>query len=621
MASLLEVRNLTVAYSARDQWTQVVRDVTFEIRKGETLGLVGESGSGKSTVAYRLLGYRSPNSRIEAGSVIFDGHDLLSLDPGKLRMLRGNRIAIVPQNPTAALSPAMRIHAQLSEMIGAHGSLPPNMAMDARIAELLRLVGLSNGSDLSRRYPYELSGGQQQRVAIAMAVSCNPDLLVLDEPTTGLDVTTQRQIVELLGSLRDRVGMSMLYVTHDLALLAQIADRIGVMYAGELVEIGPSADLLSQPTHVYTRKLISAIPNLDIDPAKDASAEDQPLGSGPGPLLTLDHVNLGYRSVGKFKGLFGIKPPVTAIDINFDVGRGEILALVGESGSGKSTIARAIGGQLAPQSGEIRFDGESLEPTVKQRSRQKLQAIQYIFQNPDSSLNPRRRIRDILLRPLRHFDLAVNDGILQEMLAKVRLRPGYLKRFPRQLSGGESQRIAIARALIVNPRLIICDEILSALDVSVQASVLDILKSLRSREAVSMLFISHDLAVVRQLADRIVVLYAGRVMQTGSVQEIFEGPRHPYTEMLLAAAPRLAKDRYVAPAPKLPENPADIYAGCPLIGRCPNQMGDLCRGVIPPRQSTPTGYLHCHIPVTELWPPTTVHEIPRVCEPAASGAV
>jgi peptide/nickel transport system ATP-binding protein len=661
MTKLIEVRNLGIAYGADGGWTDVVKGVSFDICRGETFGLVGESGCGKSTVAYRLLGYGAPNSRVQTGQVLFDGVDLLTLGSRSLSRLRGNRVSLVPQNPTTALSPGMRVGSQLREMIATHRALPDGTGMAGRIAELFGMVGLPDREEIGRRYPHELSGGQQQRVTIAMAIACNPDLLVLDEPTTGLDVTTQRQIIQLLSDLRASIGMAMLYVTHDLALLAQIAHRIGVMYAGELVETAPCDALLSRPAHPYTSGLIGSIPTVTGDetgarrlrgmlrrdqlpqgckfeprcdfaavpcrttPQVLAAAGDarsvacmirpdvahMPPTARPAaieirakqdalPLLSVDRLALSYAPAGRLLARFGRSPPPIVRDIGLDLASGEILALVGESGSGKSTIARAISGRLAPRWGTISLDGRPLQSTLARRSRQELRQIQYVFQNPDASLNPRRSVRAILRRPLKHFGLEAKPQALEAALESVRLHAGYLDRFPDQLSGGERQRIAIARALLASPKLLICDEILSALDVSVQATVVDLLLSLKTDQSVAMLFISHDIAVVRQLADRVAVLYRGELMQVADTKSLFDAPAHPYAEMLLRAAPGLHKDRYVPPLPAMPASPSLPGRGCPLAGRCPRQIGAICAEIQPPARATASGFIRCHLPITEL---------------------
>jgi peptide/nickel transport system ATP-binding protein len=653
MKKLIEVRNLNIAYGSPGRWTNVVQNVSFEIARGEAFGLVGESGCGKSTVAYRLLGYGTVNSLVQTGEVLFDGTDLLKLDDTALTRLRGNRIALVPQNPTTSLSPGMRVGAQIREMIATHRALPQGMTIKRRIVELFSLVGLP---DVSHRYPHELSGGQQQRVTIAMAVACNPDLLVLDEPTTGLDVTTQRQIIQLLGDLRARIGMAMLYVTHDLALLAQIADRVGVMYAGQLVEVAPSEQLLSTPAHPYSRGLIASIPTVDgtarrgqglrgvlrrdqmasgckfeprcdfakpacrttpqlLEPLTGARSVacmrwqetmapqapalvrkgEEKLEAEPERLLSVADLELSYGRPGLFDRLLGRTSVPVVRDIDLELRAGEVVALVGESGSGKSTIARAISGRLPPRGGTISLEGAALAPALKDRTVEELRQIQYIFQNPDASLNPRRRIRAILERPIDHFGIAIDGKALETVLDNVGLHAGYLDRFPEQLSGGERQRIAIARALLVNPKLLICDEILSALDVSVQARIVELLRSLKEKHAVAMLFISHDLSVVQEFADRVAVLYRGELMQLADTATLLSEPLHPYTEILLEAAPGLRKDGYVARPPASPTSKVVPGVGCPFAGRCPRQLGNLCAETLPPVQTTDNGFIRCHL--------------------------
>ncbi len=666
-SALLRVVDLAVSYRQQTGWQPVLCKVNFAIGRGEAFGLVGESGCGKSTVALQLLGYRHPASRVDGGQVLFDGQDLLTLRRGDLDNLRGNRISFVPQNPTTALNPGIRVGEQVAETLLGHGKAAGNAAALHRTTELFTLVGLPQPAELVRRYPHQLSGGQQQRVCIAMALACSPDLVVLDEPTTGLDVTTQEQIIELLIDLRARIGMSMLYVTHDLGVLSQIADRVGVMYAGHMVEIAPTEALFSQPRHPYTRGLIASIPRLDQPEGASARPlrgllrrDELPLGcpfqprcdfaepscaervqsldrvaeghevacqrwralvapsvaavgeaaavrptSTEAPLLTLDGVKLAY---GAARGWFGGKGRsgafVAVQDLSFSISRGETFALVGESGSGKSTVARAISGLLAPASGRILLLGTPLPSLVRRRTAEQRRLIQYIFQNPDASLNPRARIGNILARPVEMFlDLdakSVRDRIA-EALSDTGLDSTYAGRFPDQLSGGERQRVAIARALIVRPELLLCDEVLSALDVSVQARVLDLLRGLRERHRVTMLFIAHDLAVVRQLADRVAVIYQGQLMEIGETSDIFAPPFHPYTHSLIMAVPTLARARKARRGARtLPRPPAATRA-CAFAGRCPWQPGRICEDVAPPWRRTAQGLaIRCHLPLAEL---------------------
>jgi peptide/nickel transport system ATP-binding protein len=529
---------------------------------------------------------------------------------------------------------------------------------------LFELVGLPRAADLIARFPHQLSGGQQQRVCIALALACDPDLVVLDEPTTGLDVTTQQQIVNLLNSLRSRLDMAMLYVTHDLGLLAQIASRIGVMYAGHLVETAETAELFRAPRHPYTQGLIGSVPRIDrpqgesppplrgflrrnelppgcaFAPRCDlatprcreepqalietganhfaacwrwrdaaalrqvpATASGRRKKTGAAPLLEVQGVSIAY---GQRRGIWGRLFPGRLTDavrnIDIAVARGETFALVGESGSGKSTMARAVSGLLAPREGRILFNGEPLSPLVRHRTRDQRRRIQFVFQNPDASLNPRARIGAILARPLEMFGEAADIASrVAAALADVRLDGAYARRFSDELSGGERQRVAIARALIADPQLLICDEVLSALDVSVQANILELLGKLRTDRDVAMLFISHDLAVVRSFADRVGVLFGGELMSVGPVERIYAPPHHPYTLSLLEAVPRIDVVRASKPRrPAAPQPPA-VKPKCAYAGRCAFQLGQTCVDTEPPWQDAGGGLaIRCHLPVSDL---------------------
>jgi peptide/nickel transport system ATP-binding protein len=678
-APIAEIRDLSLAYLHEDRWLQVLSGVSFAIAPGEVMGLVGESGCGKSTVAYQLLGYRPPTAKILSGRVRFQGADVLAMSRAELDRLRGDRIALIPQNPASALSPGMRVGRQVAEVLAAHRRASKGSAGKSRVVELFEAVGLPEPDRMLRRYPHELSGGQQQRVAIAMALACGPDLLVLDEPTTGLDVTTQQQIVALLAELRRRNAMAMLYVTHDLGLLAQIADRVGVMYAGRMVEVAPTRVLFSQPRHPYTRGLIASIPQLrpgervgkplrgllqrdelppgcPFQPRCDfaepaCAAETQVLEeASPGhevacrrwrslappvavplpigaqaaqarqapPLLALETLFVSYRGTGSL-----LAKPVAAVrGLTLSIELGESLALVGESGSGKSTVARAVSGLLPPGGGHILFKGERLAARLRQRPRALRRTIQYIFQNPDASLNPRMRVGAILARPLEVFFDAAGAELrtrIARALQDVRLDESYAERYPDQLSGGERQRVAIARAVVAEPELLLCDEVLSALDVSVQANILDLLKRLRAEHHLSMLFISHDLAVVREIADRIAVLFRGELCQIGPAGAVFQAPMHPYTHALLMAVPS-GPARLAAPA-AAPERalarPAGS-AGCPYAGRCAWQVGEICEREAPPWRDAGRGNrIRCHHSLAELEARASWRAEPETLAPSA----
>ena len=666
---VIRVANLKVAYRHADSWLRVLHGVDFAIARGEVLGLVGESGCGKSTVGLQLLGYRHPNSRIEGGQVLFKGQDLLSLRRRDLDRLRGNRIGFVPQNPTTALNPGIRVGRQICETLLLHKRAASLAKAFDRAAELFDLVGLPEPRRLLTHYSHQLSGGQQQRVCIAMAVACDPDLVVLDEPTTGLDVTTQEQILALLVDLRARLGTAMLYVTHDLGVLAQIADRVGVMYAGHMVETAPAAELFGAPRHPYTKGLVASVPRID-DPANAAQAmplqgalrrRDLPpgcpfaprcafnepscwerrqvleevcadhqvacqrwrgigearaaevialqrAGRKPEPILSLQEITLAY---GRQNGLLGRLLPgksfLAVRDLSFLIAKGETFALVGESGSGKSTVARAVSGLLPPAAGTILFNGAPLAGSYRDRTAEQRRRIQYVFQNPDASLNPRAPVGKILARPLRMLLRPPRREIearIERALADVQLEADYAARYADQLSGGERQRVAIARALIAEPELLLCDEILSALDVSVQANIIQLLRRLRAEHAISMLFISHDLAVVRSLADIVAVLFRGQLMEIGRNEDVFAPPYHPYTHSLLMAVPTITaatKPRRKGFAGGRPADAGGRGGACAFAGRCPWQPGPVCHEVDPPWRVTPGGNsIRCHLPLPEL---------------------
>lgn len=662
-APLLEVKHLTVAYRQGGGWSRAVDDVSFALRPGEVFGLVGESGCGKSTISLQLLGYRHLSMRVEQGEVRFKGARLTAMSRPELDQLRGDRIAFVPQNPTTALNPGIRVGEQLTETLLAHGRA--SKAITA-IADILRLVGLPTNPAFQRRYPHQLSGGQQQRVCIAMALACDPDLLVLDEPTTGLDVTTQEQIVALLSDLRRRIGVGMLYVTHDLALLSQIADRIGVMYAGRMVEIAPTAEVFLSPRHPYTQGLIASIPAIheqsvgktrplrgllrrgelppgcpfaprcdhatercaserqDLVPIDERRAvacwrwrEIAPIPADPVNTneLVIDAARASVLSVDQVSVVYGSGPRgFRAVrGASFEIKEGEVFALVGESGSGKSTLARVISGLVAPESGSISLRGESLAGAVKHRSAEQRRLIQYIFQNPDASLNPRARIGEAIARPLVHFfgrEAAKAREEAGDALRDVRLEESYAVRFPDQLSGGERQRVAIARALAAKPALLLCDEILSALDVSVQANILTLLQLLKSEHGIAMLFIAHDLAVVRLLADHVCVLYGGEVMEIGPRDQVFAPPFHPYTHSLLHAVPIPLRSPDTQTGVPSAGEPKRIGQGCVYAGRCPWQIGAVCEAEPPPWRENGGVRLRCHLTIEQLnaladWPPAS----------------
>jgi peptide/nickel transport system ATP-binding protein len=588
----------------------IVDDIAFDVAEGEILALVGESGSGKTTLATALLAHARRGARIDAGAVVLNGRELLAASPGEARKRRGSEIAYVPQDPAASLNPVMRIGRQIREVLDVHQAGTP-AERDARVREVLAEVALPGDDAFLRRYPHQLSGGQLQRVAIAMAFALRPRVLVLDEPTTGLDVTTQAHVLATVRDLCARHAVAAVYVTHDLAVVGEFAHRVAVMYAGRIVEIGPRERIFEAPAHPYTRALLAAVPSVTeprvlkgipgrapspghrltgcrfldrcvfgepecgerepeliglvggqesaltstdgrqdsaLAPTDDAlvlarcrrteHVRAQPLeftvaapadpGPRPEPVLTVRGLSARY----------GSRPILHGIDL--EVGRNECVAVVGQSGSGKSTLSRCIGGLHEEWSGSLAFRADPLPPGARRRSREMRKAIQYVFQNPYLALNPRMTVGRIIRRPLELFGLARGTEAtrrVHELLGQVMLSPAVYDLRPDRLSGGERQRVAIARALACEPELLICDEVTSALDVSVQASIVRLLEDVRASRGLSMLFVTHNLALVRSLATRVAVLADGRIVEEGPTAEVLDQPTAEYTRQLLRDTP------------------------------------------------------------------------------------
>jgi peptide/nickel transport system ATP-binding protein len=587
---VLDVRGLSVGFVRRDgSINRVVHEVSLALERGKILGLAGESGCGKSTTALAALGYRPPGSRILGGASILDGVNLLELPVGLLRTVWGKRVAYVAQSAALALNPAMTVGRQLGQPLAVHNRLRGEK-MRARQLELIAAVGLSDPAGALRRYPFQFSGGQQQRIALAIALACGPDVLILDEPTTGLDVTTQARITKLLRALVSDFGIGCLYVSHDLALLGTFADRLAVMYGGELIEQGPADAVARASRHPYTHALLGAVPSVRRpryvvgipgrpptgvvlgscayaprcayvlprcraahvelhDPGDGHTArcirlteiEKEPLAghalaSAPGGsqlLLEVSDLNCDYK---------GATSPAVK-NVGLAVRAAERVGIVGESGSGKSTFLRAIAGLHRPTSGSIRLRGAELAPLAVKRSRPVRRDIQLVFQNPDSSLNPRHTIFDIVARPIRLFRDDIPSSrereAVREFLDAVKLPTGLLYRYPAELSGGQRQRVALARAFAARPSLLLCDEVTSALDVSVQATILELISELTEQTGTAVIWVSHDLAVVRTIAHRALVMREGEVCEEGETDELFTAAQHPYTKELLAAIPEL----------------------------------------------------------------------------------
>ncbi len=584
-AERVEVEDLQIRLAGGPD---VVDEVSFRVGPGEILGLVGESGSGKTTVALALLGYARRGLRITGGRVRIDGLDLLGLDQAKLRAVRGARVAYVPQDPGAALNPTLRIGHQMHEALLAH----PDAATDRdeRIAQVLTDARLDPTSGILRKYPHQLSGGQQQRVAIAMAFACRSSVIVLDEPTTGLDVSTQRHVLDTVRQLCSSYGVAAVYVSHDLAVVSGLVSRVAVMYAGRLVELGTTEEVFAAPIHPYTQGLLAAVPSPERAetligvpgqpprpgrrPAGCSFAPRCPKAADPCRQADPQPVELDGRLVRCLRAAdaTGDRPRggrlvaprvertgslVEATGLDAYYGRFQVLhdvelhiapetctAVVGESGSGKTTLARCIVGLHSHWSGRLRFEGADLPPGTRKRTKDVLARIQYVFQNPYTSLNPRKTIGQIVGQPLERFGSLApreRDRRVAEVLGEVSLGPDFSQRYPDQLSGGERQRVAIARALVVEPTLLVCDEVTSALDVSVQAVIVELLRRLQVERQLTMLFITHNLALVRSIAQRAVVLCNGRVVESGSVEEIMEHPVDPYTVGLITDVPKLAQ--------------------------------------------------------------------------------
>lgn len=571
---------------------EVVREVSFALNPGEILGLVGESGSGKTTVALALSGHTRRGLHIADGKVSLGNDDITSMLPQQLRQVRGRRIAYVAQDPASALNPALKVGRQLAEVLRAHAGALGRQGRDERMAEVIRDVRLDRGRDVLGAYPHQLSGGQQQRVMLALAFACRPEVIVLDEPTTGLDVTTQRHVLDTVRNLCEAYGVSAVYVSHDLAVVGELVGMVGVMYAGRMVEYGPTDDVFSAPCHPYTRGLLRAAPSpkrarlLEGISGQPPRPGQWPQGCafaprcgiavpqctvtfppitpcpGPGhmarcyradfvpagaaPILHLDRTqrdegdSVPALRVTKLVAAYG--STIVVKNASFDVRRRECLAIVGESGSGKTTLARCIVGLHTDWSGDLQFEGAAIPHGVSKRPLAQLRAMQYVFQNPYASLNPRRTVGQSLEQPLRHFfplRSAERRRRIEAALSDAALTSRFTDRYPGELSGGERQRVAIARALVVEPELLICDEVTAALDVSVQAEIMELLRRLQTEHGLAVMFITHNLALVRSVAQRVIVLREGEVVESGETTRLLDAPQDDYTIRLLDDAPKL----------------------------------------------------------------------------------
>ena len=655
----LELRDLDVVYRVRGIDRPVLRGVSFEITRGQSYGLVGESGCGKSTAALAIVRYLARNGRVTGGSISVAGTDVLRLGGGALREYRARRVSMVYQNPGAALNPSIRVGKQVAEAFTVLGASQSEAGKRARDA--LATVQIADPGSVMSRYPHQLSGGMQQRVVIAMALAKDPALLVLDEPTTGLDATVEAEVLDLVAGLQSQLHTSVLFISHNLGVISKMCSRVGVLYAGRLVEEGPVETVLRDPRHPYTVGLLRCIPRggvrkdhgrLDTIPGflpplgmelvgcvfadrcalADARChtEEPPLiGVGADhesrcwyheqapklpreqaadlelPRVTRDEAPLvelvEITKVFKQRG-----HDVHALtDVSAAIWPGETLGLVGESGSGKTTLARTLLGIVPPTAGAAMLEGRTLPTRYQKRSREELRGLQIVFQNPDSALNRRHSVRRILLRSMKKLAGVAGpaaEARMQDLAHRVRLTERTLTQKPVQLSGGLKQRVAIARAFAGDPKLVVCDEPTSALDVSVQAAILNLLVELQADKRVAYLFISHDLGVVRYISDRIAVLYLGRLQELGPADVVFEGPHHPYTEALLSAVPTVdggGRDR-IRLEGDIP-SAASPPSGCVFHTRCPRKLGAICEDTEPPLLEAESGHhLRCHIPIDEL---------------------
>ena len=670
-APILELDHVRISYVTRAGEVNVIPSLSVALGAGEAMGLVGESGCGKSTVALAIVRYLGRAGRITGGRILFEGRDVAELGASELRDLRGRRVAMVYQDPMASLNPVMTVGRQLIEVPMLHEGLGERAAR-VRALDMLAEVKLLDGESMLARYPHQLSGGQQQRIVIAMALIAEPALLIMDEPTTGLDVTVEAAVLDLVRELRRRHGTSVLFISHNLGTVVRVCDRIGVMYAGELVEEGSIRQVFVNPRHPYTRGLLDCLPTLGRDkrqtplvpiPGQVASALVRPAGCGfaarcvhvePGrctsetiPALPVagdpGHAAqcvraaelppwarrrgvadaardrrsgpIALRVEGLEKlyrprpGLFGSgRAPVRALNgIDLVVRKGETLAIVGESGCGKSTLAKVLAGLETASAGRVEIGGrEVASMRVESRPRELRRTIQMVFQNPDSTLNPSHSAGYAIGRALRRLRRTPKGEAAREasrLLGVVKLPTDLGDRKPDRLSGGQKQRVAIARALAGNPDVIVADEPVSALDVSVQASIINLLNEIQASREATLIFISHDLSVVRYLADHVAVMYLGAVVELGSVADVFAPPFHPYTEALLSAVPVPDPDaqgiRIILEGP-LP-SATDIPSGCPFSGRCPRRIGPICDDTPPPTREISSGHrIVCHIPAEEL---------------------
>jgi len=584
---LVRIRNLRVTAGR----SVIVDDVSFDIGRGEVVALIGESGSGKTTIALSLMGYARPGCHIAGGTIEVGGTNVRALSPRALAGFRGRAVSYIAQSAAAAFNPSQRILAQVIESARIHGVMSRAEA-EAKAIALFRALALPDPERVGQRYPHQVSGGQLQRLMAAMALITDPALVIMDEPTTALDVTTQIEVLRAFKSVVKQQHATGLYVSHDLAVVAQIADRIIVLRDGAMQEVGPTGEILRAPTHAYTQSLLAAA-----DPAARATPPAPPIGTDA-PVL---------RVAGLIAGYGGLRPdgmphfPVLR-DIELTIRPGAALGVIGESGCGKSTLARVIAGLLPAARGTVALDGEALPPDATRRSREQLRRIQIVFQSADVALNPAHRVGRILARPLRFYHGLAGDPAarrVRDLLEMVRLPAALADRLPQELSGGQKQRVNLARALAAEPRLILCDEVTSALDTVVGAAILELLAELRRELGLAYMFISHDLSTVRAVCDDVMVLYAGQMVEYGNRAALLAAPRHPYTDLLLSSVPELRPGWLDSlPPAKLAQAAGGVAfstAPCAFAPRCGLRLEPCCASEVPPRRTLGKGTtIACH---------------------------
>jgi len=678
---VLKLEDVAVAYKVRGGEIEAVQNVSFEIMRGETLGIVGESGCGKSTVAWAVLNFLGANGYVKRGSIKFQGQELVGVTGEELRWLRGDQIAMVYQDPMQALNPSMRLGDQMSEVLTVHRNMEQKEA-EKRCIEMLERVYMPDAANVMKRYPHQISGGQQQRVVIAMALLNNPALLIMDEPTTALDVTVEAAVLDLIAELRRDFDTAIMYITHNLGVVARVSSRVGVMYAGEMVEQASVEEIYKNPQHPYTQGLIRCVPKLGADKANSVlypirgrvpPPNNRPYGCvfsprcdyvqercreerpqlrqltldtqvrchfaeeikasqwkpsedimppslekkdlRPEPILSVGDLKKYYEVQGtSLKDVLGLgeKRYVKAVEnASFDLPKGTTLGIVGESGCGKSTLIKTLIGLEDSTSGEAKFLGFDITDDISKRDENLIKELQMVFQNPDSTMNPSYTVGQQIGRPMRRFRTIPNVQIRDEvikLLEAMRLGENYYDRLPRQLSGGEKQRVGIARALASHPDLVLCDEPVSALDVSVQAAILNLLLEVQQEFNTTLIFIAHDLSVVRFFSDQVGVMYLGQMMEIGPAEAIYAPPYHPYTEALLSAVPipdPSAVQKNIRLAGNVPSaiNPP---SGCRFHTRCPRRNllpdgGKICETEIPPWREAAEGHrIFCHLPLETL---------------------